>query len=65
MICPSNVLLRQIYSDLIISFVQICDYCYEDYMEKGGYYDSNDPAFTNSKKIQCVYCWSRHTLTDM
>ena len=34
MICPSNVLLRQIYSDLIISFVQICDYCYEDYMEK-------------------------------
>ena len=51
MICPSNVLLRQIYSDLIILFVQICDYCYEDYMEKGGYYDSNDPAFTNSKKI--------------
>jgi len=26
-------------------------------MEKGGYYDT--------KKIQCVYCWSRHTLTDI
>jgi len=35
----------------------ICEYCYEEYMEKGGYYDT--------KKIQCVYCWSRHTLTDI
>lgn len=32
---------------------------------KGGYYDGGDSGFTNSKKIQCVYCWSRHTLTDM
>jgi hypothetical protein len=35
-------------------------------MEKGGYYDTDDAqAAIASKKIQCVYCWSRHTLTDM
>ena len=45
-------------------YVQICEYCYEDYMEKGGYYDAAGDA-TFNKKIQCVYCWSRHTLTDM
>lgn len=32
-------------------------------MEKGGYYDTE--AAAKDKKIQCVYCWSRHTLTDM
>lgn len=42
--------------------MKICDYCYEDYMEKGGYYD-NEGA--KDKKINCVYCWSRQTLTDM
>ena len=68
MIClhPLNsVNQRNSRSDLTHSTLQICDYCYEDYMEKGGYNDYNDPTFTNSKKIQCVYCWSRHTLTDM
>lgn len=35
-------------------------------MEKGGFYDNDDGhQQLNSKKIQCVYCWSRHTLTDM
>ena len=34
-------------------------------MEKGGYYDGTNDHATFNKKIQCVYCWSRHTLTDM
>jgi len=37
-------------------------------MEKGGYYDGNESNNTSTafnKKIQCVYCWSRHTLTDI
>lgn len=46
-----------------LSNLQICDYCYEDYMEKGGYYDSDQA--TKDKKISCVYCWSRQTLTDV
>jgi len=33
-------------------------------MEKGGFYESEELQMS-SKKIQCVYCWSRHTLTDM
>lgn len=46
--------------------VQICEYCYEDYMEKGGFFDEgNSAAAAFGKKLQCVYCWSRHTLTDM
>lgn len=36
-------------------------------MDKGGLYESTtaDEAAASGKKIQCVYCWSRHTLTDM
>jgi len=34
-------------------------------MEKGGFYDGSNGDSTFTKKIQCVYCWSRHTLTDM
>ena len=24
----------------VVCVVQICEYCYEEYMEKGGYYDT-------------------------
>jgi len=41
----------------------ICDYCYEDYMEKGGYYEKGQESY--SRKFQCLYCQSRHTLTDI
>ena len=36
-------------------------------MEKGGlqHEGSEEAAFNHSQKIQCIYCWSRHTLTDM
>jgi hypothetical protein len=46
--------------------VQVCEYCLEDLKESGGYYDNDETqSALNNKKIQCVYCWSRHTLTDM
>jgi len=35
---------KSIKPDRIVRFdfvFKICDYCYEDYMEKGGFYDSD------------------------
>ena len=35
-------------------------------MEKGGAYENEDSqAASLNRKIQCIYCWSQHTLTDM
>ena len=49
-----------------LNAVQICDYCLYEFMEKAGHCENDDAqAIIASKKIQCVYCWSRHTLTDM
>jgi len=40
----------------------ICDYCYQDYIEKN---DSESIEEEKKPEITCVFCWSKKTLTDM